>query len=158
MPTSLDALRDIHLPEPVSWWPLAFGYWLLLALLLVGAIVWFRRYRRFAIRRAASRELKQLLADYAQHGNALELARSVNVMLRRTLLSLEPRHEVAALTGERWINCVHACVADSGFTFSDGVQKLLTEDIYKPGGRPDADTLAKECREWVRRLPPRAAA
>ena len=31
-------LRDIHLPEAVSWWPPAYGWWLLVVLL--GACAW----------------------------------------------------------------------------------------------------------------------
>ncbi len=158
MPTSLDALRDIHLPEQVSWWPLAFGYWLLLALVVVTVVLWYRRYRRFAIRRAASRELKLLASQFVTHNDSHELARAVNVMLRRTLLSLEPRNEVASLTGENWIKRVHACVADSGFTFSERVQQLLTEGVYKVSVDVDANTLVSECRQWVQQLPPRAVA
>jgi len=54
----LDQLRDIHLPEAVSWWPLAPGWWLLMVLtclLLVGLLICLyrrhqsNRYRRQAI-------------------------------------------------------------------------------------------------------------
>ena len=158
MPTSLDTLRDIHLPEPVSWWPLAFGYWVVLALLIVALVLWYRRYRRFAVRRAAARTLHLSMSEFAAHKNSHELARAVNVMLRRTILSLEPRHEVASLTGENWIKRIHACVADSGFEFSDNVQQLLTEGVYKASIDIDADTLLAECRQWIRVLPPRAVA
>ena len=45
----LAELRDIHLPEAVSLWPLAPGWWLLLALIAavlgLSIAVWLRRYR-----------------------------------------------------------------------------------------------------------------
>lgn len=158
MPTSLDALRDIHLPDPVSGWPPAVGYWLLLALAAIAVVLWYLRYRRFAIRRAASQELKLLELQFKTHNDSHALARAVNVMLRRTLLSLEPRDQVASLTGQNWMQRVHACVAESGFTFSDRVQQLLTEDVYKASTEVDAKALVSECRQWIQQLPPRAVA
>ena len=50
-PASLP-LRDIHLPDPVSWWPLAPG-WLALIMLLVIVVLlttyFIRRYRNHKI-------------------------------------------------------------------------------------------------------------
>ena len=155
MPNSLDALRDIHLPGSLSWWPLAFGYWVLLAALLVVMVLWFRRYRRFAIRRAAQQELDRVTSEYSGQDNSHDLARKVNVWLRRAVLSLEPRHEVASLTGEDWIAHVQSCSTNAAFTFSEGVVKLLTEGVYQAKVDVDADTLLQECRAWVRSLPPR---
>jgi hypothetical protein len=39
-------LRDIHLPPPAGWWPLAPGWWILIgiALLLLTWLAW-RGYR-----------------------------------------------------------------------------------------------------------------
>ncbi|MBV1912177.1 MAG: DUF4381 domain-containing protein, partial [Cycloclasticus sp.] len=30
-------LRDIHLPDAITWWPPAIGWWLLLAVIIVAA-------------------------------------------------------------------------------------------------------------------------
>jgi len=49
-------LRDIHLPAPLSWWPPAPGWWLLLTLLVAIALLGgylLHRYRRNALQRAA---------------------------------------------------------------------------------------------------------
>ncbi|MFK8028700.1 MAG: DUF4381 domain-containing protein [Gammaproteobacteria bacterium] len=154
MPTSLDELRDIHLPEEIKWWPLAYGYWLLLALLLVAAALWFRRYRQLAIRRASTVELRKLVAIYKQHNDAHELARGVNVLLRRTALSLKPREQTASLTGDAWMDYVQECVAGSGFEFSEETRQLLTHGVYQQHVDVNASRLLEECRSWVRAVPP----
>ena len=50
-PTSLLAqLRDVHEPTIISWWPLAYGWWVLIVLTLIFVITsitilvrWYKR-------------------------------------------------------------------------------------------------------------------
>tara|TARA_B110000003_G_scaffold144431_1_gene145497 strand:- start:1948 stop:2457 length:510 start_codon:yes stop_codon:yes gene_type:complete len=60
----LAQLRDIQLPEPISWWPLALGWWVLIVL-AVGVLGWvglllIRRYRANLYRRQAIHKLAQI--------------------------------------------------------------------------------------------------
>ena len=61
---SLDRLVDITVPEPISWWPLAPGWWVVTAIVLLAIVaalvVMVRRWRRNAYRRAALAELDSL--------------------------------------------------------------------------------------------------
>lgn len=105
-PTELP-LRDLHLPEPVSWWPLAPGWWLVIALAAV-VIIWLLRrainkWRSNAPRRFAVRELGSIESDYLRHRDAVLMAKKVSELLRRSMLAYAPRDEVAGLTGERWL-------------------------------------------------------
>ena len=56
-------LRDIHLPAPISWWPPAPGWWLLLfgipTLLILLAWLW-RWVRRKTVRKLALAELESI--------------------------------------------------------------------------------------------------
>ncbi len=105
-PTEL-ALRDLHLPAPIGWWPLAPGWWLVIALLLVGLgwLLWLAwRTRQFnAPRRYAIRALASVEAEYLTHRDPLTLGRQLSELLRRGMMAYAPRHEVAGLTGESWL-------------------------------------------------------
>jgi len=56
-----EQLRDVHLPDAVSWWPLAWGWWVLLILLTlsVGAALFLivQKYKKNRYRKLATTEL-----------------------------------------------------------------------------------------------------
>lgn len=100
-------LRDLHLPEVISWWPLAPGWWVLIALLIAGVAYLLRRYLRThargAARRHALQQLNALTAAYEQHGNTVAFSSDLSELLRRTMLAYAPRREIAGLTGDAWL-------------------------------------------------------
>ncbi len=96
-PELLAQLRDIHTPEPVGWWPLAPGWWILMALALVGLVallVWLRsrRNRTTAITESL-RQLKQL----PETGNKQNLV-TVLQLFRRVALVYSSREQVATIS------------------------------------------------------------
>ena len=105
-PTELP-LRDLHLPDPIGWWPLAPGWWILIVLAVAG-IGWLLlrawRKRQFnAPRRYAIRALSTVEAEYLAHRDPVMLGQQLSELLRRGMLAYAPRHEVAGLTGESWL-------------------------------------------------------
>ncbi len=100
-PDPLAGLRPVHTPPPPGWWPPAPGWWLLAGALLLaatGTVWWWRRRTR--LRRVALRELDALAA---RRPPLPELAEALNRLLKRYALACYPRHQVAALTGQRWL-------------------------------------------------------
>jgi len=100
-------LRDLHLPEAVGWWPLAPGWWVVIALVAIGLVYLVRRYlqkrARGAARRHALLQLANLTAEFEQHRDAIAFSSGLSELLRRTMLAYAPRHEVAGLTGDAWL-------------------------------------------------------
>ncbi len=100
-------LRDLHLPDAVGWWPLAPGWWFLVALLatLAGYALYraYRRYRRNAPRRYALGQLERFESEYLEHRNPVVLGKQLSELLRRGMLAYADRDEVAGLTGEAWL-------------------------------------------------------
>ena len=97
----LDQLRDIHLPEPVSAWPPAYGWWLLtLGIIgLIGAMIYvsIRHYRYYH----AKREALKLLEQLDQHSH--DWHSQLNAIIKRTCLSYFPHDNIAQLYGEQWL-------------------------------------------------------
>lgn len=126
-------LRDLHLPEPVGWWPLAPGWWLLL-LLVVAGLVWFARSyylrrSRAAARRYALRRLQSCCDAYGQHGSAVQLGSELSELLRRTMLAYAPRADIAGLTGEEWLAWLDQDLERPHFSEGDG--RPLVEWPYR---------------------------
>lgn len=97
----LDQLQDIHLPEQVSAWPPAYGWWLLLVLamlLLFGVFVLIRNKRRHnRARKTAILQLKQM------DKNHNEWESDINALLKRVCVSYFPSENAAGLYGSDWI-------------------------------------------------------
>lgn len=124
-PTELP-IRDLHLPDAIGWWPLAPGWWLLIAL-GVAAFTWllvkaYRAWDRSAARRHALRQLEACCADYSQHGNAVRLGAQLSELVRRTMLAYAPRGDVAGLTGRAWLEWLDRDLDRSHFVEGDGRQ------------------------------------
>jgi len=130
-------LRDLHLPDPVGWWPLAPGWWfvLLLAATVLGYLAWraYLQWRRNAARRFALRELARYEAEYLTHRNPVTLGKQLSELLRRAMLAYAPRGEVAGLTGETWLQWL-----DSGiplpYFHTEGGKSLLELPYRDPAG------------------------
>jgi hypothetical protein len=133
----LAALRPLHAPAPVSWWPPAPGWWILLVLAAAFIVLVYRRMKRVAPQRAALHELKQLKIDM---DNIAQPVATVNLLLKRYALVCWPAAEVASLTGESWLAFLDAKGGNG--KFSGGPGQLLLTGSYK-NERADADQLTE---------------
>lgn len=111
--TLLEQLAPDRAPPPLGWWPLAPGWWALLALFLLGLAMaaWLRkRTRKPSVKRwqrAALRELAQLQTASVQADiDDAYIAREVQLLLRRYAIARYGRGAVAALSGDTWLTFV----------------------------------------------------
>jgi len=142
-------LRDIHLPDPISFfWPLAPGWWLLLAFLLVLILVsiWILRLRkRNAPKRVALRNLKKL----EKLDNPKKQLQEISTLLRRFYITKYPRNEVASLTGEAWLEFLDNQLGKQLFTAGEG--RCLIEAPYRANTDIDVKALLELCRILIQR-------
>ena len=141
-------LRDLHLPEAIGWWPLAPGWWVVIAVALVGLGFLFRLYLRArargAARRHALQQLKDLTAEFEQHRNAVAFSSSLSKLLRRTMLAYAPRCNVAGMIGDEWLTWLDRGLDQPRFQSAAG-RKLLE----LPYRRPADDVTAMELVDVV---------
>ena len=128
----LAQLRDITLPDGVSWWPLAPGWWILLFLIVIAFWLLWRwlRYRKAdRWRNEALLEL-ETLRDLANHhqNNSLVLE-STSALYRRLALLMEPRHEIASLTGQAWLEKLDSLSGNRFFTEGEG--RILESAVWQ---------------------------
>ena len=151
-------LRDIHLPDSLSWWPPAPGWWLLTgACLLIGiGISWWLR-RRAAHRRApatlARRELDRVRSAWLAHGDAAQFVAELSVWLRRTSMSLTQRTQAASLTGDAWAQFLDDLSGEQVFGAADSAL-LRTAPYRSPNSvrieAEAAERLLGACEAWLR--------
>lgn len=144
-------LRDIHLPEAISWWPPALGWWLLAVLLPVGIYLIYRLVKRI-IRKTAVKTAKKLLLHIKQD-KQLDNKQKLNelsMLIRRVAISTSARDECAGLTGQAWLEYLDRSV--KGTPFTQGVGRQLTDAPYRQN-MPTAHEigeLAALCETWLK--------
>lgn len=142
----LAGLRDIHLPEPVAFWPRASGWWIALAVIVAVAVSaeLLRRRRLASLRSAALRELDELEQDWQRSSDPSSLAYGLSTLLRRVALARYPRTEVAALAGGDW----SAFLAREGGKRQElaSVASEMGEVLYGP---PRAHVNEEEGAGWI---------
>lgn len=144
MQAELAQLRDIHLPQPIGWWPLAPGWWALIALvciLSVVGLVWSRMRRRSA-RFLALCELEAIKPEQPD-----EFLAQISSLLRR----VARRHTSGAdvLTGEAW----SAFLMEGKYGMSRDTAALLATGPYGPPANEnfEPEALRAETATWIRR-------
>lgn len=147
---ALAQLRDIHLPEPVSWWPPAVGWWLLAsAIALTLGVIWLilaLRARRRDQRRALAL-LAQMERQFQKTQDAIAFAAQVSRLLRRVAVMHFPAEHPAGLTGEAWLDFLDRTGGDGAFRNGPGAS--LVTAPYRPHGDFDAAALTQVVRRWL---------
>lgn len=103
----LEKLHDIEGLDPISWWPLAMGWWVLIVMgiFIVCTLAYFTA-RRIAFKRSWKNDTFQKLASLEENlsdATAREIVITLSEYLRRIALQRFSRKECASLMGEAWL-------------------------------------------------------
>lgn len=151
-------LRDIHLPEAIAWWPIAPGWWIILAsvlLIFVLAFIIKKIVDSRQLKRDISSELETIKQQFVQTQNKSQLAKSLSILLRRANISYNTGLNVAGLTGDSWLNWLDDTHNNSTeqMKFQSDTGRILLNAPYLPEDTAlnfDAQTLIRLCESWLR--------
>jgi hypothetical protein len=146
----LHALRE---PGTIGWWPLAPGWWVLLAiavlLLATLAFYCYRRYRANAYRRQACLQLRALYGDWRSNDDNTRYLGAVNALLKSVALRAFPRRDVASRNGTQWV-----AFLNQTHSTSTGAA-LFDEDFATAAYRPehssmDCEKIYLSASKWIK--------
>jgi hypothetical protein len=153
-------LRDIHLPGAVGFWPPAFGWWIVAALVVVGIALLALYHYRGRQKRVALRSMKRVRAALEQGAEPVVCLQMVSTVLRRFAMTTERvQGAVPGLIGESWLEYL-----DRRWQRHEFAKGLGRQLLAAPYGRPNsvergtALELTALCAEWLTAQPrtPRA--
>jgi len=153
--TALRSLKEIAIPQPISWMPQTWG-WAVLAVILVGAILLgalllYRRWRKNAYRREALRLLAQIAVDFRNAQTREATVARLGELLKRTALAAWPREMTAAMSGAEWVNFIRSHQSSQ---FGRALDDYLNDGEYRSTAALNADTaneLISDTRRWIER-------
>ncbi|TQV80995.1 DUF4381 domain-containing protein [Exilibacterium tricleocarpae] len=155
-------LLDIELPDPVTLWPPAPGWWLVAAAgctLLLWAALKLRAYwRHNAYRRAAKAAALAAWRDYESDRDGARYARALNRLLKRTALAAYRRPLVAKLSGEAWANFLASTAGSQ--TPSAAMLAFLRSAPYRtatdPANTAELNEIHRLALGWIKHHRPTA--
>ncbi|MDP0562221.1 MAG: DUF4381 domain-containing protein [Candidatus Endonucleobacter sp. (ex Gigantidas childressi)] len=151
--TVLEQLRPNQLPDAVSYWPPAVGWWfvagsLLAIILLVSiAVISYRRKNRY--RRVGLKQAKLVLQKYANHGNNRLFSHDCNRLLKKVALQIFPCQDIASLNGKEWLDFLYESSGNEGF--KTVAAEALGASRFKPDQEPDVTQLHPLIISWIKK-------
>lgn len=146
----LNQLPPLAMPENISSWPPAPGWWILALLLLalVFSVTYYlcRIYQNGRRRRLAIKEVNNLWQHYQQTGDPRHYLQRCNNILRRFCIQQYPDAGFPRLTGEQWLQALDQLVGKTLFNSTNGNQLLEVYQQQQPN--TDIASLHTTVKEW----------
>jgi hypothetical protein len=153
----LEDLIDIQGLDHIGMWPLAWGWWLVIAvILLVVSIVLAYGYTRMRYRKSWQYQAYSRLQSIQQKistESAKIVLQNLSLELRKIAMLTTKRDQCAGLIGMQWLRWLQDH-DPSGFNWSDN-GRLLIEAQYMPqSGTSDPqrlNQLIEAAKGWVKK-------
>ncbi|MDD5215946.1 MAG: DUF4381 domain-containing protein [Methylococcales bacterium] len=132
-------LRDIHFPDAISWFPPAFGWWLLIIFVPIISYFLIALLQKI-FKKTALKEAQKLLQQLQNNDalSPLEKVSELSVLLRRVSISRDEK--LGGLTGRAWLDYLDSTLKDA--PFKNGIGRCLVDAPYQKELPTDVDLSA----------------
>ena len=150
---SLADLKDIHLPAPVSIFPLAPGWYIVLAVTLVIIILLILWQLRRTSKQYKLKQVLILLAQIEAKAQASEpeqreeVLPEISILLKRVAREKFSELHPQNLFGEKWLQFLDRSGKTTEFT--SGTGRVLL-DVYKRQSLENPQELLGVVKNWLR--------
>lgn len=153
----LEDLIDIQGLDHIGIWPLAWGWWLIITLVMVGfGLALFYTLKRWRYRKSWQytafvrlQDIQQQISDSA----AKTVLQNLSVELRKIAMLTTKRDQCAGLIGMQWLRWLHDH-DPLGFNWVDN-GRVLVEAQYMPqsvsSDPKQLNRLVEAAKGWVQR-------
>ncbi|MGQ4002146.1 DUF4381 domain-containing protein [Francisellaceae bacterium CB300] len=151
----LDQLKDIYLPPQISsWWPLAYGWWIVIAVLILLVLLALLVLRK---RKKHKQYINTVVNDFKENLGAVyvtkpkEVVQSISVYLKRIAVHKFPKDEIKTLHGKAWVDYLESKTKKDVF---DGEVTSYLTNTYKPYELDDSELekIVSASEKWIRRV------
>ena len=151
----LQDLKDIRTPAVIENWPPAYGWWLLVILVILGISIfalWLDNFRKVRVaKRQALRALQQIDSSH------FDTLSQLNQLLKRVAIVYFPNHNVQEMHGAKWTEFLVSTLPNNKAKgFSESLE-LIQHKLYQPHTSENTEysRYAKSVETWVKHaLPP----
>ncbi len=133
----LAQLNDIQTPTGVDWWPLAWGWWAVIALALLITVLTVRTWYRHRQFTKAKREALATLATFSSE--PAQAAVNTNQLLKRVAKHYFGAESVSALFGDKWLQFLQSTVNTKRAVSIAAGFEVMTCKVYQQSPCTDAE-------------------
>ena len=153
--TLLSQLRDIHVPEQISIWPLAIGWWFLI-LLSVSCITYLiflvvKKHLNGAWKRQAIKKISELSKAYnsdPSRENLLKISR----LLKQAISTSKQSRKYLNLSGEAWALELEAIHRKGSSILEKSDITILSSELYTPQPSQLDSKALERISLWIKHL------
>ncbi|WP_448247396.1 DUF4381 domain-containing protein [Thalassotalea agariperforans] len=147
----LAQLQDITTPEPISQFPMAIGWWILLTLICLSIVVLIRQFKKYqALRKTQKVAIKQISK------NSPNLAETIRI-LKTAAMAYLPRNEIAALSGQQLADYLTSKLPEKNQqAFIDNSANVWQQLYQKDASEQIDNNFNQAALHWLKNaLPPK---
>ena len=146
-----EQLRDVHLPEAISWWPLAWGWWVILIILfltiLASLFFFYHKRAKNRYRGLAITSLQTAYDNWTKNQDNQAYLHQANDVLKRCVLHTSRTATLATQTGKAWVEQLNK---QGKKPLSEEAQNALGFECYQAKPSSDIKSLHSELLYWLK--------